>query len=569
MMVDFRYFLIIIIYMKKKCPRWVWGGILLSLTALNFSGCPVIKREFLKGSFEEEANSLYEEGNNYFKAKEYERAVVKLEEVIKNYEGSRAYEPSLYLLAFSYYRLSSFERAIFYGKKFLREFPNSNYCSRILGMLGEANLKIFQDYEAAYYLIKFHKSTEDSTEQATAFARIVTLLPQLSSAELEKLHRTFMAEAIDEEILYNLIKAEIKDGKEKEAKRDYELLVRRFPNSPYAGEFEKFTMVTHLGRPTGNVGVLLPLTGKFSQYGLKSLEIIKYFEKNRFLPFTMITMDTKSDAIEAIISVRELVEKKRVDFIIGPLFTIEALGVVGFASARGVPVIIPTTLEMRFNQLSSVFMPGQSLEEEARVIARYSLNHLNLRRFAVLQPDLLKYKHLSNVFIEEIRRNNGEIVAVETFDPDSVTLRWELERIKRKGPEAIFLSMDTDMIINTAPQVFYYQLAGVKLLGVETFYNEKVPRLGERYVESAVFAAPVQDDSSGLGELEKAGIEARDYIGRSFFHTLWKLREFKNYGRVNMEEELKNAIKGRGVFGIWTIRGGELVKLTEMVEGNE
>ncbi len=526
----------------------------------------MIKREFLKGSFEEQASSLYEEGNNYFKAKEYERAVIKLEQVVKNYQGTEAYEPSLYLLAFSYYRLSSFEKAILYGKQFLKEFPNSNYYAKILGMLGEANLKILKDYEAAYYLIKFHKSTVDSTERESAFDRIGTILSHLSIAELEKLHRTFMAEPIDEEILYNLIKAELREGKEKEARRDYELLTRRFPNSSYAGKFENLIRTAYMGRATGNVGVLLPLSGKFSHYGAKLLEIIKNFERNRYLPFNLVTCDTKSDPIEAILAVRELIEKKGVDFIIGPLFTIEALGVVGFASAHGVPVIIPTTPEMRFDQLSSVFMPGQTLEEQARVIARYSLNHLKLTRFAVLQPDLLKYKYLSNVFIDEIRRNNGEVVAVETFDPDSVTLRWELERIKRKRPDAIFLSMDTDMIINTAPQVFYYQLEGVKLLGVETFYNEKVSRLGERYVEYAVFAAPLGADSSGLEELEKTGIEAKDYICRNFIQVLWKLREFKNYERVNIGEELKNILKGRGIFGIWTIKGGELVKLTEMVE---
>uniref|UniRef100_A0A7C4XM27 Outer membrane protein assembly factor BamD n=1 Tax=candidate division WOR-3 bacterium TaxID=2052148 RepID=A0A7C4XM27_UNCW3 len=538
--------------------------IYIIIFSLNFEGCTIIRTKILKGSFEEQANSIFENGNNYFKAREYEKATIELKKLVNNYPGTRVYEPGLYLLAFSYYKLTDYENSIYYGRQFLKEFPNSNYTTKTLKILGEANLQLVKDYEAVYYFIKFYKSTPDTSEKRIVKEKIGTLLSKLTVSDLEKLHRTFIGEQIDEEILYNLIKAEIREGKEKEARRDFELLTRRFPETHYGGEFEDFKKVSSLGLISGRVGVLLPLSGKFSQYGMKLLEIIKFFEKNRSLPFSLVTMDTKSDPIEATIATSELIENRKVDFIIGPLFTIEALGAVGFAFARGVPVIIPTTLEARFDQISSCFMPGQTLEEQTKIVAHYSINSLHYTKFAVLQADILKYKGLGNIFINEVRRYNGEVVAVETFNPDSVTLKWELERIKKKRPEAIFLAMDTEMIINTAPQVFYYGLTGVKLLGLDFFYNEKVIRLGERYVESSIFTSPVQVDSLVAQELEKNGFNSDDFISAKFFQVLWSLRELKNYERINLIDALNNIFKKRETFNIWTIRNGEFVKLAEM-----
>lgn len=541
----------------KKCL------LLLFLFGFAFNTCMVIKK-VMREEIEDDAALSFEKGNNYFKEKEYEKAIIELEKVVKTYPQTKAYQPALYLLSLSHFRLNGYERAIYYGKKFLKEFPNSGYLTKILGMLGEANLKLVNDYEAVYYFIKSHKSSSDTTERRLAREKINNLLPELSIAELEKLNRTFMSEPIVEEILYHLIRAEIKEGKEKEAKRDLEVLTRRFPDTNYAHEFEDFRRVIHMGTASGKAGVLLPLSGKFAIYGKKLLEIVESFERKKELPFSLVPMDTKSDPIGALLAAVELIESKKVDFIIGPLFSIEALSVVGFAYARGIPVIIPTNIEIKFDQLSTVLMPGQTLNEQARAIARYSLNQLDFTKFAILQPDIPKYKGLSQIFINEIIRNNGEVVAVETFNPDSVTLKWELGRIKRKRPEAIFLSMDTDMLINTAPQIYYYGLEGVKLLGVESFYNEKVPRLGERYVESSFFAVLSQSDSTSEQGLKTFDIESGDLVSSRFIKTLQELKELKNYDRVNLLSELNNLFKGQAKFAIWTIRGGEFVKLSEV-----
>jgi ABC-type branched-subunit amino acid transport system substrate-binding protein len=536
--------------------------LILTLVIITFFVvCAPFKARFM--NIEERSAESFEEGNKYFKAKEYEKAIVELERVVCDYPNTQAYEPALYLLTISYYRINNFERAIFYGEKFIKDFPYSNYYTKVLGVLGDANLKLVNDYKAAYYLIKFYERSEDELEKGSAYKKIIQLLGDMSLEDLDKLHRNFLGEPIDEHILYHLIKAEIKAGEEKSAERDFKVLTRRFPESVYAEEFTSFKRLTELGSATGKAGILLPLTGKFTNFGERLREVLKAFNQNNYLSFSTILMDTKSDPVEAIIAAKNLIDEKKVDFIIGPIFSIEALGVAGYASARNIPVVIPTNTELQLNNLPLVFTPAQTLEQQVRAVARYSTKQLGIVRFAVLFPEMIKYANLAGIFVEEVKKNDGDVVAVESFNPDSVTLRYELERIKKKKPEAIFLAMDSEMIINTAPQIFYYGLEDVKILGIEGFDNERVVRLGEKYVESAIFAT-AKIDTTMFQELKKENVETTDPLTIKFLQTLWLLRNLSNYERVNLPGKLAEVLLKDQIFNIWTIKNGEFVKLTEL-----
>ncbi len=545
----------IISIMAKRLP------FLMLATILFFTVCAPFKARFM--NVEERSAESFEQGNKYFKAKQYEKAIVELEKIVRDYPKTEAYEPALYLLTFSFHRINSFERAVYYGEKFIKEFPYSNYLTKILGILGEANLKLVNDYKAAFYLIKFYKQSTEELEKESAYKKIMQLLSEMSLENLEKLHRNYLGEPIDEQILYYLIKQEIKAGKDKDAERDFKVLTRRFPDTVYAEEFTDFKRLTELGTTTGKAGILLPITGKFSRYGEKLKEVLKILNKNNYLSFSTILMDTKSDPVDAILGAKELIDEKKVDFIIGPIFSIEALGVAGYTSARTIPLVIPTNIELKLSNLPMVFTPAQTLEQQARAIARYATKQLGLVRYAILFPEIQRYSTLAGIFAEEVKKYDGEVVAVESFNSDSVTLRYELERIKKKKPEAIFLAMDADMIINTAPQIQYYGLENVKVLGTEAFDNERVVRLGEKYVESAVFATSGIDTTIAQ-ELRKNNIDPDDQVTTKFFQTLWALRQLSDYERVNLSSKLSEVLLKERGYNIKTIKNGEFLTLTEL-----
>lgn len=507
--------------------------------------------------------SIYEKGNTYFKAKEYQKAIDELSVIIDKHKESVAYEPALYIIAFSNYKLNKFKKATQFGEKLLEEFPNSQYLLNIISLVGESFFKMGEDYRAAYYLTKYHTQTEDTTAQNKAFKRIMQTLPNLSINQLEKLHRAHMADPLDEHILYYLAQIEAREGKKKEAERDFNLLLRRFPKTRYTFEVKEYQRFIDLGEASGRAGILLPITGEYASFGQKFLEVIKSYESNNALPFSLHYLDTKSDPIEATMAAAKLITDIHVDFIIAPIRLLEAFGVCGLAFGKGIPVILPMTSEARLEKIPLVITTGQSNEEQAKCVAQYAMYDLGMDRFAVLFPDVAKYRSIAQTFADEITKNHREIVTMVGFDPDSITLKWELKAIKDKHPEAIFLPMDREMVINSAPQVAYYGLEHVKILGIESFKDEKVIRLGEKYVEGAVFAAPSSIDSLSLKEFVRAGFKEDD-LSAKFFYTLWCLKGLITYNRSNLPEQISMMLKGREVFNIYTIMNGEFVKLTEI-----
>lgn len=540
--------------------KLLWFVIILFIACAHIK--PTVLEKYEASIAEEKAAVIYERGNTYFKEKDYPNAINEFKKVIDKYKNTEAYEPALYLIAFSYFKLDKFKSAGSLGEKFIKEFPNSSYYLNATSLAGESYFQLAKDYKAAYYLTKFYTQTNDSTKQKKAFVRIIKILPELSIKQLEKLHRIFMADAVDEHILYNLAQIEAREGKKKEAERDFNLLLRRFPKTKYSFEVEEYKRFIGLGTTTGRAGILLSLTGEYTNYGQELLEIINIFNKKK-LPFSLHYLDTKSDPIEATVAAAKLIEDIHVDFLIAPIRLIEAFGVCGLAYGKGIPVILPMTSEPKFERIPHIFTAGQSDEEQARAIAQYSMYDLGINKFAILYPNIAEYKEVANCFAKEVIKNNREIVSMVSFEPDSITLKWELKTMEEKSPEAIFLSMDKDMIINTAPQIAYYGLEHVQLLGTSTFRHEKVPRLGEKYVEGAIFAAPSAIDSLTLIEFKKQGYTESDFAAK-FFYTLWRLSGLKKYDRSALPGLISKILKHRKASNIYQIQNGEFEKLTEV-----
>jgi ABC-type branched-subunit amino acid transport system substrate-binding protein len=557
--VDIRRFLAIICLMKNLLILVVFTMVIVNCAYFGPKGVTGIEA----GMAEERAAVIFERGNDYFKRKDYSNALIAFEEVVSEYEGTEPYEPALYLGAFCQYKLARFKNAVSFSERYLKEFPNSKYYLNAMSLAGESYFNLAEDYQATYYLTKYYLQSEDSSGRQKAFERILDMLAGLSIAELEKLHRIYMAEQIDEHILYHLAQQEAEKGKKEEAERDFNLLMRRFPDTRYLYEAEEYKRFISLGEATGRAGILLPLTGKFSDVGQSLLQIIEVFENNRLLPFSLHAIDTKSDPIEATLAAARLVEDLGVDFLVAPVSSFEAFGVCGYALGKGIPLILPMSAEARFESIPLVYTRGQTGEEQARIVARYSAYDGGINKFAVLFPNDSRHRSIANAFAQEVVRNNREVVAMVSFLADSITLQDELEAIRDTEPGALFLAMETDMIINVAPQVAYYGLEEVMLLGTESFHSERVPRLGEKYVEGAVFATPSAIDEEVSGRLRAAGLSVDEFSAR-LYSVLWQLRNIRNYERTSLPRFIAETLRGTETYSVYQIRDGEFTRLADI-----
>ncbi|UCD20194.1 MAG: hypothetical protein JSU64_03385, partial [candidate division WOR-3 bacterium] len=214
--VDIHLFLITIWHMNRRK--------ILFFLSVSILGCatfgPRPAADIPTERAEENAAIIFERGNDLFKRKDYENALLAFEQIVSRYAATDAYEPAMYLTAFCHYKLARYRNAVSFGERYIKEFYKSKYYLNAVSLVGESYLSLREEYEATYYLTKFYVQTHDTTAKQKAFERIIELLPTLSMAELEKLHRLFMADDIDEHFLYHLAQAEAQRGRKEDAERD-------------------------------------------------------------------------------------------------------------------------------------------------------------------------------------------------------------------------------------------------------------------------------------------------------------------------------------------------------------
>ncbi len=496
------------------------------------------------------ANELMGKAKSSFDAEEYKDAVRYLEELAREYRSSKYYDDALYLLAISEYRLENYQLAVAYVNRLQGEQPGSSFSIKAWAVLGEANYALKNYYDAAVAFVKLQERTTERTEQEKAQEKLMLILPNLKITELERLHRSAITNPLDEHILYHLGEREISAGKIDQGKRDLELLLKRFPSSQYERQVEELLASATVGRTTRTIGVLLPLSGKFAQYGNDVKNLLDFFIIETKFVYPVKYLDTKSDGLEALRSAIRLSQDYRVDVIVGPIFSLEALSVCGMASALKTPVILPTITDPRFESTApSMIQLNVSAASEAIAVARYASRGMGAKKFGIFYPNDAAGEMLAQLFEEEIRNQGGEIVGRVGFRPDTTTFGREIEALKKTNPEVVFFPGDDDQIVLIAPQFAYYGIDKIKLLGIRGFNEEKVARLGEKYVEGAVFAVqqytPKEDAAKVMEKYEAQRGKKTGFTERKFLEAMYGLSVAMaaDYSRATIADEMRRAFK--------------------------
>jgi ABC-type branched-subunit amino acid transport system substrate-binding protein len=153
---------------------------------------------------------------------------------------------------------------------------------------------------------------------------------------------------------------------------------------------------------------------------------------------------------------------------------------------------------------------GLTNVQQARAVAQYAVEKLNAKRFVVLYPNNAYGRELSRLFIEDVRQRDGELIALETYEPHATDFGPQLRRIKTAdlakygllGPppakrgqvqtytpgfDAVFIPGDYDEAALIASQLAFYDIQNVALLGANGWGSEELVTLGGRYVDGGVF----------------------------------------------------------------------------------
>lgn len=195
------------------------------------------------------------------------------------------------------------------------------------------------------------------------------------------------------------------------------------------------------------LGFLAPLTGAQATFGQEALHGARLAvdEINTAggvleRPLVLTTRDTASLADRTSPGVIQLIETEDVAAVIGEIATDRTLLAAPEAQARGIPLITPGSTNEQVTAVGDqIFRVCFTDLFQAEVMARFARS-IQVERAAVLFDPSSPYSAgLAKIFKERFTGAGGTLVAEETYQAGDDGFTRQLDAIRAKNPEVVFL----------------------------------------------------------------------------------------------------------------------------------
>ncbi|MDP2853503.1 MAG: ABC transporter substrate-binding protein [Smithellaceae bacterium] len=164
-------------------------------------------------------------------------------------------------------------------------------------------------------------------------------------------------------------------------------------------------------------------------------------------PVKLIIEDNTGKADQSASSAQKLITQNKVVAIVGPNASRYALPAAEIAESGKVVLITPwstapkTTLDSKTGAPKKYIFRSCFIDPfQGRVLAKFVLDNLKVKKAAVLYDVASEYnKGIAEIFKEVYEQNGGKVVAFETYTTNDKDFSSQLTKIKKAGPDIIFL----------------------------------------------------------------------------------------------------------------------------------
>ena len=171
--------------------------------------------------------------------------------------------------------------------------------------------------------------------------------------------------------------------------------------------------------PPVKIGLLLPYTGVFALYGPAMTTAIELYLKqtgeqisNR--PIQLIREDTESKPDVGLTKVRKLVERDRINFIIGPVSSAVALAIRDYVHAQKVPMVVPIafTKELTAPEKASpyIFRVVDTTDQNGYSFGQWAFKKKGFKRMAVIGSNFVAGRDGTSAFKAGFEDAGGKVV---------------------------------------------------------------------------------------------------------------------------------------------------------------
>lgn len=385
-----------------------------------------------------------------------------------------------------------------------------------LAALAEGHLDQQNWLQALYFIHTYLPLSVDQKQADKLIEQAGTVVSeQLSAAQLAEAAFMFSRSPVGQVAGLQLALRSWQAGDMVTARRQVEAVLQQ-PNA-FPGREEAVRLRDRLaGAPIKSqvLGVILPLSGRYAAFGKavrRGMELALEQLGNTEYPMQLLFKDSAGDPDQSARAVSELANAEQALAVLGPLTGAAAEAAAERAQLERLPLL---TLSQR-NGLAEtgpyVFRTSLTSAMQARALARFAIDERGLRTFAVLAPDSRLGQEMNRHFVAEVERLGGSIVASRSYAAEATDFRRQILLLKGEDPdapeppkpleppaeteeevpelpfEALFIPDYAERIGLIAPQLAYYGVRDVALLGINGWNDPELLRLAGGYVEGAVF----------------------------------------------------------------------------------
>jgi branched-chain amino acid transport system substrate-binding protein len=171
--------------------------------------------------------------------------------------------------------------------------------------------------------------------------------------------------------------------------------------------------------PPVKIGLLLPYTGVLSVQGIDTthgfeLYLKKVGNKAGGREIQLLKEDDEAKPDVALTKLKKLVERDRVDLLVGPVSSVVALAIRNYVHDAGVPLVVPVafTRVLTSPQQASpnIFRIAETTDQSNYPMGEWMIKNTKYRKVIVMATDFVAGRHAVEAFIAGFKAAGGEIV---------------------------------------------------------------------------------------------------------------------------------------------------------------
>ncbi len=390
---------------------------------------------------------------------------------------------------------------------------------RLFNALIEANLQLQRPLDA---LVFFQRLLPFSEQPARELARVHHLLQsRLSEAQLAEAAFMWAGTVIGQDARLQLARRALGRQDRSQARELLQLVLASPVTFPYWQEAEQLYRRTESHAPVNRdrIGVLLPLSGRYASYGelvKKGLELALQQYNQSHQPIRFTYLDTGIEGVTASQLVSRLSDDEKVMAIIGPLTGAVAEDAAYRAQRDMVPLLTLSQREGLPQTGNFVFRDSLTPRAQVQTLVQYAMAAGNIS-FSVLHPENRLGNEMTRLFVSEVESLGGEMVDIVSYPEDATDFRRQIKKLLWENPDqsssagsdgeqpeleyplppfhALFIPDYAERVGLLAPQLVFYGLKEVTLLGINGWNSPELTRRAGRFLQQAVFVDGFFPDS--------------------------------------------------------------------------